>query len=91
MGIEAPPVASTLTACFACTSPPPAADEDDEEGEGGVFYNQDEVLAGAAAAALGVGDVDELVGQGPAGRFEDADDDGEEEAAAATVRQNGTC
>ena len=60
-----------------------------------MFYNQDEVLAGAAAAALGVGDVEELVGQGPPGRFEDADDDEEEAeeeaAAAATVRQNGAC
>ncbi|KAL4434478.1 hypothetical protein ABPG75_000919 [Micractinium tetrahymenae] len=48
---------------------------DEEEGEGGgFFYDEDAALAGIASAALGVGDVDELVGADP-GRFDDAEEE----------------
>lgn len=38
----------------------PDAGSSDDEGGPGVCFDEDEVLAGAAAAALGVGDVDEV-------------------------------
>ncbi|PRW59239.1 chloride conductance regulatory ICln-like isoform X1 [Chlorella sorokiniana] len=85
--------------CEGAERNPDWSEDEEEEGEGGgVFFDEDEVLAGAAAASLGMGDVDELVGQDP-GRFEDAEGDEFEEfeqqaaaAAGGSERQpNGGC
>lgn len=84
--------------CEGAERNPDDFSDDDEAGGGGFFYDEDAALAGIASAALGVGDVDELVGADPS-RFDDADEEeGDDDAgyeehggAGSAPHANGGC